>query len=249
MRRMALTFLWAILAALFLLYGILILSVHSGTRFYLIWFLLGGLCVLFAIAAYCHWWSYLPGLLRKILIVLIILGIVLFLLVEGCVLSGFSKKGKDHLDYVIVLGAQIYEYGPSVVLRYRLDKTIEYLQENPETICIVSGGQGENEPFTEAEGMANYLMQKGIAEDRIRKEESSQNTIQNIRFSMAMMEEGSSVGIITNNFHLFRARAIAKKQGLSNCVGIPADSKAIYLPNNMLREFFGILKDFCVGNL
>ena len=153
------------------------------------------------------------------------------------------------MDYVIVLGAQIYEYGPSVVLRYRLDKTIEYLQENPETICIVSGGQGENEPFTEAEGMANYLMQKGIDKDRIRKEESSQNTIQNIRFSMALMEEGSSVGIITNNFHLFRALAIAKKQGLSNCVGIPADSKAIYLPNNMLREFFGILKDFCVGNL
>ena len=97
--------------------------------------------------------------------------------------------------------------------------------------------------------MANYLMQKGIDKDRIRKEESSQNTIQNIRFSMALMEEESSVGIITNNFHLFRALAITKKQGLSNCVGIPADSKAIYLPNNMLREFFGILKDFCVGNL
>ena len=143
MRRMVLTFLWAVIAALFLLYGILILSVHSGTRFYLIWFLLGGFCVLFAIAAYFHWWSHLPGLLRKILIVLIILGIALFLIVEGCVVSGFSKKGREQLDYVIVLGAQIYEYGPSVVLRYRLDKTIEYLQENPETICIVSGGQGK----------------------------------------------------------------------------------------------------------
>lgn len=241
--------LWIIFAVLFLLYGILIVSVRSGTRFYLVWFFLACLCVFFAIAASFHWWSHLPGLLRKILIILILFGFALFLFVEGCVVSGFSKKGEDHLDYVIVLGAQIYASGPSVVLQYRLDKAIDYLQENPETICIVSGGQGENEPFTEAEGMANYLMQHGIAADRIRKEEASLKTIQNIRYSMELMEDGTSVGIITNNFHLFRAISIAKKQGLSDCVGIAADSKAIYLPNNMLREFFGILKDFFAGNL
>ena len=241
--------LWIILAVLFLLYGILILSVRSGTRFYLVWILLACFCVLFAIAARFHWWSHLPGVLRKILIVLIILGAVLFVFVEGCVVTGFSKKGKAHLDYVVVLGAQIYESGPSAVLQYRLDKAIAYLHENPETVCIVSGGQGENEPYTEAEGMANYLIRNGISKDRIWKEEDSLKTIQNIRYSMALMEDGAAVGIVTNNFHLFRAMAIAKKQGLTNCVGIAAASKAIYLPNNMLREFFGIVKDFLVGNL
>ena len=246
---MALPVIWIILAVLFLLYGILIVSVRSGTLFYLVWFFMTCLCAFFAAAAYFHWWSLLPGLLQKILIVLIILGCVLFLFVEGLVVSGFSKKGRDHLDYLLVLGAQVYDNGPSVVLKYRLDRAILYLQDNPDTICIVSGGQGENEPFAEADGMAEYLIKHGIDAERIRKEDASLKTIQNIRNSMEMIEEGSSVGIVTNNFHLFRALSIAKKQGLKNCAGIPAGSKAVYLPNNMLREFFGILKDFIVGNL
>lgn len=73
-------------------------------------------------------------------------------------------KGETNLDYVIVLGTQIHESGPSIVLKYRLDAAVLYLNENPGTICIVSGGQGKNEPYSEAEGMAKYLIEKGIPE-------------------------------------------------------------------------------------
>ena len=249
MRKAAFMILWIILAVVFSLYGFFIYAVRSGTRFYLVWMFMGVLCAFFAIAARFHWWSQLPGILRKILIVLIILFGCVFLIVEGCVLTGFRKKGKEHLDYVVVLGAQVHASGPSVVLRYRLDKAIEYLKDNPDTICIVSGGQGVNEPFTEAEGMVRYLISHGVPEERILKEEASLKTVQNIRYSMELMDNTDSVGIITNNFHLFRALSIAKKQGLTNCVGIPAASKAVYLPNNMLREFFGVVKDFLFGNL
>lgn len=70
----------------------------------------------------------------------------------GMIIGEFSSTGKQNLDYMIVLGAQVHEDGPSVVLKYRLDAAIDYLNENPDTNCIVSGGQGANEPFPEAKG-------------------------------------------------------------------------------------------------
>ena len=59
---------------------------------------------------------------------------------------------------------------------------------------------------------------------------------------MQQMEEGASVGIVTNDFHVFRAVQIAKGQGLENICAIAAESKKFYLPNNMLREFLAVIK-------
>ena len=165
-----------------------------------------------------------------------------FCFVEGCVISQMHAKGKAGLDYIIVLGAQVRENGPSPVLKYRLDKAVEYLEENPDTICIVSGGQGKNEPWSEAEGMAQYLKTQGIDENRIRLEDQSLTTEQNVTNSQKLMEEGASVGIVTNDFHVFRAKQIAKKYGLKDVCGIAAGSSPLYLPNNMLREFFAEIK-------
>ena len=154
------------------------------------------------------------------------------------------------LDYLIVLGAQVRENGPSVALKMRLDKAVEYLNENPDTICIVSGGQGPNEPWPEAEGMTKYLLDAGIMEDRILLESQSMNTAENIKFSKALLgSDYQSVGIVTNNFHVFRAVQIAKKQGLKEIHGIAADSNILYLPNNVLRECCGILKDWLFQNI
>lgn len=90
--------------------------------------------------------------------------------------------------------------------------------------------------------MARYLQEKGIDTARILTEDQSQTTGQNITNSKKLMKEGASVGIVTNNFHVFRALQIAKKYGLSDVCGIAADSTPKYLPNNMLREFFAEMK-------
>ena len=67
-----------------------------------------------------------------------------------------------NLDYIIVLGAQVKESGPSVILRYRLDRTVSYLKENDNTLVIVSGGQGANEKATEASVMKEYLVNNAM---------------------------------------------------------------------------------------
>lgn len=243
-------FFWGLCAILSIIYAIKIKSLNTGTKFYLVWLLLGIIFLFFCIAAKLGLWTLLPKVLRKILILVIAIGGTVFLITEGFVLSGFSAKGNANLDYIIVLGAQVYENGPSPVLKYRLDTAADYLKENPDTVCIVSGGQGKNEPFSEATGMADYLMKNGIDENRIIEEDQSKNTIANIRNSMQYIDSSNdTVGIVTSNFHAFRAMGIAKKQGIAQVYGISAETNPIYLPNNMLREFFGVWKDTLFGNM
>ena len=140
--------------------------------------------------------------------------------------------------------------GPSRVLQYRLDAAVSYLQQNPKTLVIVSGGQGSDEHISEAQGMYDYLVQKGIEPGRILKEDRSVNTVQNLTFSAALLDkEKNSVAIVTNNFHLFRSMRIAKKLGYAHVYGIAAKGYPFLQPNNMLREFFGVVKDFAAGNI
>lgn len=231
-------------------YCLLIFSIRSGSRFYLVWAAAGFFFLGLTFSFRFELWSKLPYGLQKIIAIVIILGFLLFLVVEACIISGFTAKGEADLDYIIVLGAQVKENGPSAALKFRLDAAYDYLAENENTLCIVSGGQGANEPYSEAQGMYDYLTTKGISPERILMEDRSTNTSENIAFSAVFVDkENAKVGIVTNNFHVFRGVHLAKHQGIQNVCGIAARSNVYFQPNNMLREFFGILKDFLCGNL
>lgn len=221
-----------------------------GTNFYYIWLIMGLILVIYAFCGYKGWIELLPILFRKIVTFCFIAGVLCFLFVEGLIISGFNAKGIAGLDYIIVLGAQLKPSGPSMVLKMRLDEAYDYLLENPNTKVIVSGGQGSNEPDTEAQGMFEYLLNLGIEADRIIKEDRSSNTIQNILYSSEFLDkETDKVGIVSNNFHIFRATSIAKANGYKHVYGIAAPSYVFLQPNNMFREFFGVVKDFLFGNM
>ena len=239
-----------VLAVILALYGVLIRSIGSGTGFFLVWFALAGGFVLLALCLKFHIWEILPGIVRLLVKLGVLAGVFVLLVTQCLIFSGFFEKGEEKLDYIIVLGAQVKESGPSRVLQYRLDEAICYLEQNPETICIVSGGQGQNEPWPEAVGMREYLVAKGIDEARILTEPDSLTTEENLRNSQVFFDKKeASVGIVTNNFHVFRALRTAKKQGYLHVSGIAAYTKRAYLPNNLLRESLGIIKNFIKGNL
>lgn len=238
---------WIILAVLSLLYGITIAAIRSGSLFFLFWIVLAAVFGFLAYAAGSGILAGWPRLAKGILTTVICAGLVFFVIVEGLIISKFHEQGTAGLDYVIVLGAQVHESGPSAVLKYRLDKAAEYMDNNPGTMCIVTGGQGSNEPFSEAEGMADYLKKKGISPERIIEEPKAENTAQNIEYSMELMEEGKTAGLITNDFHLYRALQIAKAHGMNGVYGIASGSSPLYLPNNMAREFFAMLKQWMIG--
>ena len=223
-------------------YGIMIRAIGSGTLFFLVWFALAAGSAGLGLLIHRGIWAALPGGIRILCYAILGAGVLFFLVFLAFLSTGWWAAGAENLDYIIVLGAQISENGPSAVLQYRLDRAADYLEQNPDTVCIVSGAQGRNEPCTEAEGMADYLLTKGIPAERILQEREAHTTAENLAYSRKLMPEGSSVGIVTNNFHVFRALQIAREQGLEDAVGIAAGAKPFYQLNNILREYLAEIK-------
>lgn len=249
MGKKIMSFLCVLGAVFCFAYCMVIFLIRSGSRFYLVWAAGGIFLVLLAGVLHFGLWDKIPLIMRRVFCVLVGIGLVLFAIVEGCIISRFHDKGKENLDYIIVLGAQMKSTGPSAVLQFRLDAAYDYLTTNEDTICIVSGGQGRNEPCTEAEGMYQYLIERGIDPQRIVKEDQSTDTAENIAYSAALIgDPGSSIGIVTNNFHVFRGIHLAKAAGFEDVYGIAARSNVYFQLNNMVREFFGVMKDFVFGN-
>ncbi len=241
---------FGVLGILCMIYGVVIALIRSGSHFFIIWLSLGGL-LLFLSAGYSrHWFSVFPSWIRYGLTGCVSVILLMFVIVGGIILTQFHATAPKGMGYLIVLGAQVKDGKPSVVLQYRLKTALCYLKENPDTICIVSGGQGANESISEAQCMAEYLTEHGIDSERILQENQSGNTSENIKFSSHLISEENekvSVGIVTNNFHMYRARFLARHQ-MKDCTiyGHAASSTPLYLPNNLFREILGLMKDFCV---
>lgn len=243
---------FAALGAVCLLYCLSIaLFMGYGTSFFAVWGVLAAACGLVSfILSRRRLVQRLPGALKVFIVMIFTAGLLCFGIVEGLICSRFQAKAQPGADYVIVLGAQWKMNGPSYVLKKRLDKSLEYLRENPDTSVIVSGGQGSDEPVSEAQGMFEYLVAAGIEQERILLEDRSTSTYENLYYSAALLDkEKDRVVLVTNNFHVFRGEKIAEKMGYAHVEGLAAASYPAMLPNNMLREFLGVVKDFWIGKL
>ena len=175
---------------------------------------------------------------------LIIFFVISFIVVESMIFINFiSTKNIDNtqkVDYAIVLGAGLNGDKVSKTLKSRLDKLIEYYNKHEDIKIIVSGAKGKNEIISEAQAMYNYLVDKGINKEKIIKEDKATTTLENIIYSKEILmkynKENERVVIVTNDYHLFRARLIAnildlKNEGLSSQSSI---SGRIYY---MIREY------------
>ena len=176
--------------------------------------------------------------------------IVFFVTVEAFVISGMNAEGEDNLEYIIVLGAHVRGTTPSAALRWRITRAYEYLTENPNTIAILSGGQGSGEEISEAECMRRELTALGIPESRLILEDNSTSTAENMEFSFRIIGDlSASVGIVTNNFHVWRSLRTARAIGAENICGISAPFKNALLLHSMVREFFSFTANLLRGNL
>ena len=239
-----------ILGALSIAYGVTVMLAWSGTPFFAVWYVLGVVLLLAAWGVHAGVFAGLPVLAKRVGVgVLVVLALGLAVL-EGLVLKGFGAKGEPDLDYLVVLGAQVREDGPSRVLQYRLDTAVEYLAANERTQCVVTGGKGAGEPRAEAHVMAEYLEQHGVSAGRITVEDASLSTAENFANTLRLVDVADArVGVVTNDFHIYRSVRIAQRKGMHNACGIAAGSNPGFLPNNMLREALCIVKDTATGNM
>lgn len=166
-----------------------------------------GICFLLQKIAHGAW--KVVRLPIYILLTLFLVAALVTLLVIG---FGVKDQKDVACDYLIVLGCRVKPDEPSKVLSDRIDTAYEYLSAHPNTVCIASGAQGADEPMSEAQCIFDELCAKGIAPERILLEEASTSTSENFRNSMALIErEDATVGVLTSEFHLYRASLIAKR--------------------------------------
>ena len=156
-----------------------------------------------------------------------------------------EMRNIPRLEYIIVLGAHVEGTRLTLALLERTRRALQYLQENPETKAVLSGGKGTGEAITEAQAMTEH----GIKGERLILEERSTSTAENLKFSLDLIGLDHSVGVVTNHFHVFRGTAIGRKCGCREIYPIPSRYRSwrllIYIP----REILAIIKDKIIGNL
>lgn len=176
-------------------------------------------------------------------------GLAAFAVLLGVILSAQGNRPTEGGRTVVVLGCQVRGEAPSLMLTKRLEAALSYLEAYPEAPCVVSGGQGPGEEITEADAMARWLIQKGVAPERIYKETRSTSTEENLRFSAAVIREEelpADIAIATDGFHQWRGGWYAEKNGLS--------AKALSAPTPWylqecyyVREVLAVAKTLVLG--
>ena len=126
---------------------------------------------------------------RKAVLALLLAGALAFGALFGAVMYGAYDHIQGEPRLMVILGCQVKPWGPSILLQDRLDKALDYLEEHPDVQVVVSGGQGPDEPTTEAQAMYDYLTEHGVEPERIWQEDQSHNTWQNVRYTLALLEE------------------------------------------------------------
>lgn len=259
----------------------MVIAVYAGigTSFAFIWLFFAAL-LLFLV--YGKWYyrrnmERIPRWVPVSVVTTCVAGFIVLSLLCVLVLLGAAAPAKAHLDYVIVLGARVKNRTVSSTLKMRLDKALEYAQENPDTILVLSGGKGPGESISEAEAMYQYLLYNGIKPEQMLTEDQSRSTVENIAYSRLVIEQNRDkdkkevtaplqqritsapyavapdkpleIGVLTSNYHIFRARLIAKKWGFDNVYGIPAASDPVLFIHMCVRECASIVKDRLMGNM
>ena len=195
------------------------------------------------------------------------LGILIFIITAIVIRLSVPNSDEPGLDFLIVLGSKPDMGKRGSETKYRLDKAIDYIEENPYTMLIISGGIERNGKI-EAIEMADYLIENGIDRDNILVEIESHNTKENLIYSQALIEKYNedvkrntdltiindigqvltvedrpqTIGILTNEFHIFRSMQVAKELGYKQVFPISANSNKILYLHMIMRETFAILK-------
>ena len=183
--------------------------------------------------------------LRVAVTVLLVIGIAAFIIIEIPIVREARTDAPDDCEYVIVLGAGLKGDVPTLSLRNRLDAALEWLEAHPDCVAVVSGGQGPGENMPEGEAMGIWLEARGIEPERIIVEDKSTSTMENLENSFALIREAGgepygNCAIITSEYHLCRAKLMARSLGVEAWGVAAHTSWPSLMLNYFIREAFAV---------
>lgn len=233
---------WLILAFMFIVPGIFFLP-FSPVRFGGLFLgALGACCLMegfFVAKEKAHPLAHKIAQAGRILFTLFC---VSFIGIQVLIIGGqTSDPEAEDAQYVLVLGAHILQTRPSDALIERCKTAADYLKAHPDATAILCGGQGTNEPMPESHMMRKYMIETlDVAPERLLVEDTSRNTIQNIRNAKHLYNlQDYRCAVISSDFHLARARRLMAQAGLDP-YGVPAP-----MPDVPLIESASHMREYC----
>lgn len=186
------------------------------------------------------------GFIIRFIRLMVVILLISFIVIESFIISSAMKKSTEAVDYIVVLGAGLNGETPSLTLLGRLQDSLQYIKEHPNTKIVLSGGKGPGENITEAEAMRRFYVKQGIEDKLLIKEEKSTNTAENLRFTKDILNKMDSrsnkkIMIITSNFHVFRAKLLAERIGFT-AFGYPTHIPIWLIPTYYIREYMAVAK-------
>ena len=248
-----------LLLAAFMAFSNIWLMRHEGYRpanalgiiFAVLWFVGTGVLLGVELDVFGYW---IPTTVVKVVIFIAdYLECIFLATAVSTVLATMFRVPYDK-DYIIILGCRIRKDGTlTPLLKGRVDRALKFEQAQYEktrkhAVFVPSGGQGPDEVMAEGQAMENYLIEQGVPAERVKREDKSTNTLQNMAYSKKVIEADcrdisqKKVAFSTTNYHVFRGYVLAKKCGFE-AQGLSAKTKGYFYPNAFLREFVGLLVD------
>ena len=154
-----------------------------------------------------------------------------------------------HPDVVVVHGAGLINGKVGPLLGSRIAGGVEAWRDEEGLrpgvpLLVMSGGQGADEPTSEARAMADYAIARGVPPERILLEDRSTTTRTNISYTRDLLAERGmadpQVLLVTSSFHAVRTAILASDMGVPWAVA-PARTAWFYIVNAWLREYVAVL--------
>ena len=187
--------------------------------------------------------------IRILFLILVIMFSLSFIITEILIISNGKTSRSENANYLILLGAGLNKDKPSLTLIRRIYTALNYSNNNHTAIIIASSGKSGNEIYSEAEIISKFLQDNGINSNRIIIEDKSKNTYENLKYSVKFIDNiDKKIVIASSDFHLFRAKFIARKMGYKNIGTLASKTPLILLPNYYVREYFAVIKELIAGN-
>lgn len=180
------------------------------------------------------------------------IGLLYFILIEIKIIRAAQLRQFYDVDYLIVNGAKLYGSIPSPSLQDRMEGTLHFMQSNQNAIAVLTGRKWPYSDASEAYFMYNWLIAHNIDENRLILEENASNTLENIRFSLNRIQqdialEDVRIGILTSDYHLYRALYIAKAEQITALgIAIPTQ-RFLSKINYFIREAFAMTEIYIFG--
>jgi uncharacterized SAM-binding protein YcdF (DUF218 family) len=173
--------------------------------------------------------------------VAVAVGLLAFSLIAAIYVQARSDEARP-VDAIVILGTAQYNGVPSPDLQARLDEALIAYQAGYAPFIVVTGGKMEGDAYTEAESSRNYLMDRGVPDSAFLTEDQGRSSWQSMQGAAAVLEEAGlhRVLIVSDGFHLFRLKLMARELGLSPVAVAASDSP---IKRNSLNEFEYVVRE------